>query len=66
MIPRYMARRNNKGLDHVAIGVSDVEPSQRFYGDAAVIPPGHDAWTVGDEACVMVDFAGMEDYAKPA
>ncbi len=33
-------------------------------GDAAVIPPGHDAWTVGDEACVMVDFGGMETYAK--
>jgi len=33
-------------------------------GDAAVIPPGHDAWTVGEEACVMVDFGGMEGYAK--
>ena len=33
-------------------------------GDAAVIPPGHDAWTLGDEACVMVDFGGMENYAK--
>ena len=35
-------------------------------GDAAVIPPGHDAWTIGDEACVMVDFGGMENYAKEA
>jgi quercetin dioxygenase-like cupin family protein len=33
-------------------------------GDYAVIPPGHDAWTVGDEACVMLDFAGMEHYAR--
>jgi quercetin dioxygenase-like cupin family protein len=33
-------------------------------GDAAVIPPGHDAWTIGDEACVMLDFSGMETYAK--
>jgi quercetin dioxygenase-like cupin family protein len=33
-------------------------------GDAFVIAPGHDAWTVGDEACVLVDFSGMEHYAK--
>jgi quercetin dioxygenase-like cupin family protein len=25
-------------------------------GDAVVIDPGHDAWTVGEEACVFVDF----------
>ena len=33
-------------------------------GEAANIPPGHDAWTVGDEACVMFDFAGAADYAR--
>ena len=33
-------------------------------GDAVYIPPGHDAWTLGDESCVMFDFSGMEDYAK--
>jgi hypothetical protein len=25
-------------------------------GDVATIEPGHDAWTVGDEPCVAVDF----------
>jgi quercetin dioxygenase-like cupin family protein len=34
--------------------------------DALVIPPGHDAWIVGDEPCVVLDFAGAEDYAKGA
>ena len=33
-------------------------------GDVLVIPPGHDAWVVGDEPCVQVDFTGMETYAK--
>jgi hypothetical protein len=28
-----------------------------------VIPPGHDAWVVGEEACVFLDFSGMERYA---
>src|SRR6266496_3497614 len=36
-------------------------------GDAYVIPPGHDAWTVGDEPVVSVDFSGgMADYARRA
>lgn len=26
-------------------------------GDAGIIPPGHDAWVVGDEPCEMVDFS---------
>lgn len=33
-------------------------------GDAMVIPPGHNAWVVGDEPFVAVDFTGMTDYAK--
>jgi mannose-6-phosphate isomerase-like protein (cupin superfamily) len=33
-------------------------------GDVFDLPPGHDAWTVGDEDCVMVDFGGLEGYAK--
>jgi hypothetical protein len=27
--------------------------------------PGHDAWVVGNEPVVVVDFQGMADYAKP-
>jgi hypothetical protein len=33
-------------------------------GDVAVIGPGHDAWVVGDEACVTVDWGGSPGYAK--
>lgn len=33
-------------------------------GDVFVIEPGHDAWTVGDEACVLID-TGVAAYAKP-
>ena len=34
-------------------------------GDAFVFPPGHNAWVLGNEPCVMLDFSGMEQYAKP-
>lgn len=33
-------------------------------GDVSLLPSGHDAWTVGDEAVVVVDFQGMVDYAS--
>ena len=33
-------------------------------GDMAAIEPGHDAWVVGDEACVAVDFGSVAQYAK--
>jgi quercetin dioxygenase-like cupin family protein len=34
-------------------------------GEAFYIPPGHDGWTVGNEAAVVLDITGMENYAKP-
>jgi quercetin dioxygenase-like cupin family protein len=33
-------------------------------GDAFHMPPGHDAWIVGDEPCVLLDFGGLKGYAK--
>ena len=33
-------------------------------GDVSLLPSGHDAWTVGNEPAVVVDFQGMVDYAK--
>jgi hypothetical protein len=35
-------------------------------GDVSLLPVGHDAWVVGDEPVVVVDFQGMIDYAKSA
>jgi hypothetical protein len=35
-------------------------------GDVSLLPCGHDAWVVGDEPVVVVDFQGMLDYARSA
>ena len=35
-------------------------------GEAFVIPPGHDGWTVGEEPCIVLDFSGADEYAKGA
>jgi EutQ-like cupin domain len=32
-------------------------------GDAMYVPPGHDAWVVGNQPFVAVDFTGMKEYA---
>ena len=33
-------------------------------GDVSLAPSGHDAWVVGNEPAVVIDFQGMADYAK--
>jgi quercetin dioxygenase-like cupin family protein len=44
--------------------MDDGEEDEFGAGDYMGIPPGHDAWTLGDEACVVIDWQGMNDYAK--
>ena len=33
-------------------------------GDITSLPKGHDAWVVGNEAAVVVDWYGASNYAK--
>jgi hypothetical protein len=33
-------------------------------GDVSLLPPGHDAWVVGEDPVVVVDVSGMGDYAR--
>jgi hypothetical protein len=33
-------------------------------GDVSLLPPGHDAWVIGNEPVVVLDISGMADYAK--
>ena len=30
--------------------------------DVMLLPPGHDAWSVGDEPCVFIEFSHGNDY----
>jgi hypothetical protein len=34
-------------------------------GDVTSLPSGHDAWVVGDEPVVVVDWYGATNYARP-
>jgi hypothetical protein len=53
---------NISGRMHVKM--DDGTEAEYGPGDAYVIPPGHDAWVVGDEPVIGLDFTGMREYAK--
>ena len=48
----------------IAIQMDDGTRLECRAGDVSLLPSGHDAWVVGDEPVVIVDFQGMVDYAK--
>lgn len=48
------------------IVMDDGESADVSPGDFIQIEPGHDAWVLGDEQCVVLDWTGYGDYAKPA
>ena len=60
---------------HIHVQLKDGTEFDIRGGDVFVVPPGHDAWTVGDEPTVMVQFDegasalerfGVETQAKAA
>lgn len=46
------------------VEMDDGEQEDIGPGDAFVISPGHDAWIVGDEPCVALDWSAAADYAR--
>lgn len=40
----------------LGIRMDDGTEAEIAAGDAFEIPPGHDAWTIGDEPCTFVEF----------
>jgi uncharacterized RmlC-like cupin family protein len=57
-------------LPHVAVVLSgrlhvvmdDGAEEEFLTNDVMMLPPGHDAWCVGDEPCVFVEFSRGNDY----
>jgi quercetin dioxygenase-like cupin family protein len=48
------------------VRMDDGQEAEVGPGDFMLAAPGHDAWIVGDEACVIIDWQGVKDYAKRA
>ena len=47
-----------------AIRMDDGTEYEAKPGDVTSLPSGHDAWVVGDEPVVVVDWFGASNYAK--
>jgi quercetin dioxygenase-like cupin family protein len=45
--------------------MDDGQEAEIAPGDWVTVPPGHDAWTVGAEPCVILDVAGLHPEARP-
>jgi hypothetical protein len=50
---------------HVHVVMDDGTEFDLRPGDAFAIPPGHDAWVVGNETHTNIDVSGLADYARP-
>lgn len=50
---------------HMTIRMNDGTEENFGPGDVMVVQPGHDAWVVGTEPCIVLDWQGYADYAKP-
>ena len=48
----------------LAIRMDDGTELRAGPGDVTSLPSGHDAWVVGDEPVVVVDWYGASSYAK--
>ncbi len=49
------------------VRMDDGTESELGPGDISVLPPGHDAWVVGDEPYIAYDFSSdVEQYAQGA
>jgi hypothetical protein len=51
---------------HLHVKMDDGVEGDAGPGDAFVISPGHDAWVVGDEPCIALDWSGSANYARSA
>jgi mannose-6-phosphate isomerase-like protein (cupin superfamily) len=51
---------------HMHVVMADGHAMDMGPGDLSYLPAGHDAWTVGNEPCVFLDFAGFTEYAMSA
>ena len=52
-----------QGVLHIRL--EDGTEMEAAAGEIFEIPPGHEAWVVGDEAWVAIDFRGARSYARP-
>lgn len=60
--PHFQFVISGRVAGHMADGTEfEVGP-----GDVNVLPPGHDAWVVGDEPVLAIDWGGAHVWGRPS
>ena len=49
---------------HLHVEMNDGAAIELTAGDVFEVPPGHDAWVIGDQPWISIDFAGRRLFAK--
>jgi class 3 adenylate cyclase/quercetin dioxygenase-like cupin family protein len=49
---------------HLRVEMDDGATIEVIGGDVFEVPPGHDAWVIGDEPWISVDYAGRRLFAR--
>src|SRR3972149_6481000 len=57
--PHFMYQMSGR----MRVVLADGSEMESGPGDVTVIPPGHDAWVVGNEPVVVIDWGGAANYA---
>jgi hypothetical protein len=48
----------------VGVSLEDGTEEELGPGDAAMIPPGHKTWVIGNEPVVGIDFTALKEYTE--
>jgi hypothetical protein len=51
-----------RGASTGAAAADDGSEEEFGPNEVMLLPPGHDAWTIGDQACTFVEFSRGNDY----
>jgi hypothetical protein len=49
---------------HIGVKMEDGAEFEVGPGEITALPKGHDAWVIGNEPVVLIDFFGASNYAK--
>jgi hypothetical protein len=56
--------RHVVALDRLGVKMDDGTEAEFGPGNVSHLPPGHDAWVVGNEPVIVIDVTGMTHYAE--
>ena len=64
-LSHFQGGRSDQASGRLHVVMQDGTEFDTVAGDVVVVPSGHDAWVVGEESVVLINWHGATNYAKP-